>query len=789
MTVGAAREAGFVAAVARCSQDDGAPPLWPWHRLLEALGLDVDDVLAPQDAGPYAPDDGPLAAFAVQEALLRTVRDRAARHPVLLVVEDLHWADTRTLRALGHLVAGVEPGDRVAVLLTRRTHPEPAGALLDLGATLARQGARVLELTGLGVEHARTLVAAVAGTTSVPAPVDTWCAHTGGNPFFLVELTRLGLSGGGWHDVVPESVRTVVAGRLEELPEETREVLVVAAALGGEHSPLLLATVADRTPAEVFELLWPAQRTGAVDVRPDGRVAFAHALTRDAVVAAAPTGQLTRVHARIARALESSPWVGLREAERTFELARHWRAAGPAHAASAWRAAVSAAAQARRVWANVEATDLYTSALASHALDPAATRAERYDLLLGFAEVAARAARWRAVVEAVAEAVRLASADGDPDRVALAVAGLTRYNIWLPQSYDEVSEDLVDDLREALAVAGPRDSPTRCRLMLALAVQLYYAPGYEPEVEALVEEGLALGRRLGDAELRGWAARTGWLALWRPRYLARRLELAREEVEAARECRDEAAEAVGRAALAGAAVEAADLAVWEAESEAAEAIARRRRLPYVEFALGFVRLSLTLMAGRLAEAEAIEERLRGMRSEVTTPADESLDFALSFTAATWRPELTPAVAEAYREVMRAAPDPFLAVGAVFQSTRAGQLTEARAEIARRPVPPVPDLWHATMEAAERADIAACLGDPALARQAVDVLRQASSRMVVAGVSVGFGPVDGYLALALALLGDVDQARAAAARAEALATTWRLPAYLGWLAERRSSLGF
>ena len=320
-------------------------------------------------------------------------------------------------------------------------------------------------------------------------------------------------------------------------------------------------------------------------------------------------------------------------------------------------------------------------------------------------------------------------------------------------------------------------------------MQLYYAPGYPPEVEALAEEGLTLSRRVGDAELRGWAARTGWLALWRPRYLERRLGLAREEIQAARECRDEAAEAVGRAALAGAAVEAGDLDLWKVESDAAEAIARRRRLPYVDFALGLVRLSLTLMSGRFADAEAIEARLREMRTEVTTPADESLDFAISFASATWRPELTGPVADMYRQVMESSPDPFLAVGAVFQASRAGQLAEARASLARNPFPPVPDLWHSTMEAAERADIAARLGEPALARQALDVLRNTSGRMVVAGISVGFGPVDGYLALALAVLGEVDEAQHAVSRAEALASTWQLGTYLRWLAERRDSLGF
>lgn len=783
-TVGVAQRLGATSAVARCSHDDGAPPLWPWYALLEALGVE------PPDAAAAADEDtgGPQRAFAVQEALVRAVRQRARRDPLLLVVEDLHWADTRTLRALAHLVTSLEPGDRVGLVLTRRRHPEPAGALLDLGAVLARHGAGLLEPAGLDASQAHALVDELVGDAG-HAPVATWCADTGGNPFFLVELARTGLAGGGWHDTVPSSVTTVVAERLAGLPEETRDALLVCAALGRESSPLLLAHVGASSPDAVLDLLEPARRIGIVSVREDGRVAFEHALSRDAVLAAAPVGRLSRVHARIAQALESAPALGLGEAERTYELARHWRSAGPVHAASAWRAATAAAGLARRDWANVEATTLLEDALQSHPLDPAGTPEERYDLLLAHAEVAARAARWSAVVDSVVDAVRLARDADDPGRVATAVAALSRYNMWLPQAYGVVPEDLVDDLRTVLRSPTAQDPTTRCRLMLALALQLYYAPGYEPEVEALVDEGLALARRTGDPELRCWAARTAWLSLWRGRYLERRVELATEEIDEARACGDEAAEAVGHAALAGACVEGGDLAGWLEHAGAAESLARRRRLPYVEFALGLVRLSLDLMAGRAAEADAMDARLRELRGEVTTPADDSMDFALAFAAAAWRPEVTPVVAEAFRQVMEADPDPFLAVGALFQLARAGRVEEVRAQLARSPLPPVPDLWHATMEAAERADIAGRTGDPAPARQALDTLRRTSGRMVVAGVSVGFGPVDGYLGVALAVLGETGEAARAASRAESLAAAWGLTTYLDWLAERRATLGF
>ena len=691
---------GVVAAVGRCSQDDGAPPLWPWYALLDGLGIDRPAEL---ERAADAADVGPERAFAVQDALARAVRDRARDQPVLLVVEDLHWADTRTLRALTHLVTTLGAGDRVALLATRRARPHPTGALADLGVALARHGARTVELGGLGADESRALVASVTGTGADPSRVDDWRARTGGNPFFLVELARLASTTGGWRGEVPESVQTVVARRLADLPDPTREVLLVSAALGREHSPLLLAHVGGWGPDEVTDRLEPAHDVGIVHQRDDGRLVFEHALTRDAVIGAASPAQVARVHARIAHALDTLPSGSLAPAERAFDLAHHWLAAGPVHAPQAWRAAAAAAAEARRDFANVEAAELYRQALDAHALDPAGTRDERYELLLSFAEAAAWAAKWRPVVEAVAEAVSLASAEDDPERVATAAAALTRYSVWTPQEHDEVDEDVIDDLRSALGALDHHDSPVRCVLMLALAVQLYYRPGAEPEILALVDEGTAVARRIGDPALRGWAARTGWIALWRSAHLERRHGLAVEELAAARESGDEAAEALAHTALAGTGLEEGDLDIWRSESAAADDIARRRRLTYVEYALHFVRLSLALLTDDADAAEEHADAMRTMREGMATPAMEWNEFGVLVLDG----ELADGRRRAARRADAATSSrPRRTTSAAPRcctcSHWPGCEEELRTELARAPLRPLIDNWYVTSEASVRA---------------------------------------------------------------------------------------
>ena len=140
---------GYGAAVGRCSQDDGAPPLWPWYALLDGLGIERPAELEPRRRRlpTSRARSGPSRCRTPSPARCAT---GPADTPVLLVVEDLHWADTRTLRALTHLVTTLARRRPGRPLATRRARPQPTGALADLGVALARHGARTLELGGLG---------------------------------------------------------------------------------------------------------------------------------------------------------------------------------------------------------------------------------------------------------------------------------------------------------------------------------------------------------------------------------------------------------------------------------------------------------------------------------------------------------------------------------------------------------------------------------------------------------------------------------------------------------------
>lgn len=778
---------GMAAAGGTCSADQGAPPLWPWRQILARLELPAPPELAHDANGGARGDasDGTTAerSFAAHDAIARTLREAAQDTGLLLVLDDLHWADTPTMRCLAQVVASLGPGDRVAVVASRRATSDAAGAELD--AALARHGATTLELGGLADDEARNLVGSILGADAQPDVVAAWRARTDGNPFFLVELARLAEQSGRVDDEVPESVQSVVRHRVADLPEPVRDLLLLAAALGRQHPPLLLARVAELDPDELLDRLEPAQEAGILHST-QGMLSFDHALTRDAILAMTTPSRVARTHARIARALESAPPSAINAAERAFDLAHHWLAAGPLYAGSAWPAAAAAGALAADDFANVEAANLFHAALGAQAADPQGTAYERFDLLLRFNESAARAGMWQEGVAAVVEAVAVARALDDPARVAEAVASLTRYSVWTPMDYGVVEHELVDDLRATLAKLEPGGSRERCTLMLALAAQLYYLPGSDAEAEALVDEGMALARRLEDPALLAWAARTAHLASWRCRSLGVRRALSEEEVAAARASGDVAAEAVALAGMASVAVEAGDRATWESASEAALAIARRRRLAYVEFALRFVELNLLVLRSG-EDPSAAADSLRGLTGvTMSIPASDYIEFGIAYVLAAWDPPAATVLAGQMAAADPTATDDITLTPMLHLSAVAGD-TERVEQLLSRTSLPTED-WSESMDLALLAIAATAVGDVDLAGRVASRLAPLSGRMAVAGTASLQGPVDCFLAMALATAGDAEAARTAADRGEALAREWGMTVLLDRFAEQRRSLG-
>ena len=788
-----AAQRGFVVATGRCAQDDGAPPLWPWSQALgdlgrgdgQALDAEVERLLSGDGETEATSESAERQAFRAWESIAREVLTRSDATPLLLVLEDLHWADTASLRVLRRLLASTTPGRQLALVATRRPWPEPTGALADAGDELARHHVVRLDLGGLNKTDAASLVEDVTGGTPHPDVVAEWHARSEGNPFFLIELARLGAE--GREGAVPATVRDVIARRFETLPEQTRSLLLLAAVLGRRCSLDVLAAVAEEPIEDVEDLLQPAREAGLVLEPEAGALAFTHALTRDAVAATTTASRVARLHARVAHALDDGGAVAalVGPEERVAELARHWLAAGPSYAAHAWRAAAAAAEQARRTFSWVEAEQLMAAAIEAHRRDPTGTAAERIDLLLTRAHDSRPNSEWNQVLLCAAEAITLARREEDLPRLVAAAAAATDNLVWTSQQWNEVLEDTVEDLRWAMAHTPSGDSPDRCRLMLALAAQLYYDPGARAEIEALAEEGHAIARRIGDPGLLWWASQTAWKALWTPKHGVTRFELARQGLEATRAAGDQDSEAVALVVLAGTAIEMGDRETYERAAQEAERLSRRRRNSYTLMALSWVQLSLASMRRDVETMDRLGAELYEVRPRLN-PTMEGLHLAgIRLMTTLWTAEIAeliePLAAANAAEGNDLARDVFLQVLA-----RANEVDRLREELTR-PIEHQVENWSSSSTWCCVAEAAAVGDNPVVAAQVVDRLAPLSGRIVISGISTVMGPVDGYLALALAASGRQAEATAAADRAEAQAEDWQLPAYTDWLRTWRERL--
>jgi DNA-binding SARP family transcriptional activator len=771
-----ARDAGVRVGVGRCARDDGAPPLWPFRSAFAGLGLEVD--LEPTGADGESPEQ---RAFRMTERVMTALLAAAANAPVALVMEDLHWADDATLKALVHLVDSFPPDLGVCVVLTRRAHPEPTGTLAALGEALARRHAVRLDLGGLDPESALDLV---RGSGEVPDAVATdWQARAGGNPFFLIELARLGA---GQLGAVPATVLDVIGRRLAELPAGVLDRLQTAAAVGPRFTLALVAAAEDADADEVAGQLDEAVDAGlAVELAPES-YAFAHALTQEAVLASLGGSRIARRHARVAHALQMEP--GLSDpGTRTADLARHWLAAGPSHVDTAWRAARAAADEASALASYPEAMRLRAAAVDAHRRVVGGADEVRYDLLLELATDAALAAQWPAVEAAAFEAMALGRTLGSPVLVGRAAAALTRYCVWLPHVIDMVFEDAVDDLRWALAHVGD-DAATRCRLQLSLAVELYYAVGTAAERRALVESGVALARSIGDPELTWQTAGAACMVAWNPADLGDRLEWAAEGVAAARAAGDARAEAVLLVQLAMAQTEAGDRAGWEESSAAAAAIARRERLEYVLMTLHWLWMALAACRGRTDEAQQQYDELVVSIEQVAVPSQEMMAPYAWVAVRLWDPERVGEAADMFVEAHEAHAEGGVVVHELL--ARAGRVEALRRALASFPVPAEEEeYWSTLADWAREAEAAAVAGDQALARHAIEVLSPYRGRLAIGGAVGVSATVDGALALAHATVGDLASATELADLATAQAQDWELDAYVAVLDGHRERLGF
>ncbi|HSD77606.1 MAG TPA: AAA family ATPase, partial [Solirubrobacteraceae bacterium] len=511
------------------SDEHALVPFQPWiealERLLDALpGAHADHWLTAHDgalarllparSAAHASVGAPRERYLAFELVRALLEDVAARRPVLLVLDDVHWADADSLSLLRHLARSA-PGARLLVVLcARAAELEPAVA--QTLAELRREGPLVrVELAGLDDDAVGALLARRTGATDLES-ARRYRARSGGNPFFLDELLREAQEAGGDVEGPPAGVRDVIGRRLARLDGATLRALDVAAVWGTEFDVAALARVDDRPVLEVLEALDGAVEAALVAATDrQGRYAFAHAIVAETIVSALPASRRARLHLQIAEVLAERHAAGEVGAG---EVVRHLRAAGTlagGERLATWE--LAAAREATAALAHAEAAAHYEAVLAAR---PGVADRERAEVLLALGHAHDRAGRRGRARAAFSEAAALARAARDGDLLARAALGHGGMAVVIAAA-DPAAVRL---LEEALAAASAADAATSARLLARLSVELYYSD--RARARDLSAVAVERARRAGDAAALAAALNARRVALWSPHHARERLAVA-----------------------------------------------------------------------------------------------------------------------------------------------------------------------------------------------------------------------------------------------------------------------
>jgi AAA ATPase-like protein len=622
----AARQAGALVLSGSCWDSAAAPGYWPWVQVMRALRRQAGDAdwvggleVLLGEAGAHRPQDG----FQIYDAVTSALVAAAQRRPVVVVLDDLHWADPESVRLL-EFVAQHTWFERLLLVGTYRDveveatdHPL-APLMLPL---LAR--ATTITLTGLDRAEVGALIARTTGVVPDDDLAGEVHRRTGGNPFFVEQTARLWHSGNALTAVAP-GVRDAVRRRLALLPEPVAGLLTDAAVLGREFHRQVLAATVSVPAAAVDRLLAEAVSARLVSALGDGRFAFAHDLVRETLYDALDEAEARRRHAAVVRALGRSASL----AERIFpaDRARHgYLAGGEVEPGVVVDLLTAAAEDARRRMSGEEMIGHLRRA--RDLLAPGDRRRARVSLDLGVqyhhhnqadeADAAFREAADVALGLDVAEPLV---------RVALTLWGYSDARGTLREdlmraTHARLVGDAADKPLDRLAqevilhvISDARSDNDDDALGFSLWTQhdTLWEPGNARQRQALTDELVTIAQRTGDVEMEMYATSLGWVAAIEqgdPRFVDRyatfRRLSDRNPVPSMR---------------AGAFIDGSIIAALQGRfAEAAEALDDAFAMLPGEETLYFsymghqLRWSLLLVQGRFAELEELHRASAGMK--------------------------------------------------------------------------------------------------------------------------------------------------------------------------------
>lgn len=784
----------------RCHEADPAPAFWPWTEVLRAVqpsapaGTSGPSLLGREargrGLGAGLDLDPATAPLRVYEETTRHLLAVAGEQPLVVVLEDLHWADPSSLHLLQY---AAEPLAHTPVLLVatlRDTERRENTALDACLAAVARTHPVRLPLEGLGPADTRTLLSRVVGADIDDATAAAVYRRVAGNPFFTRELARLmtghtaaertrmadHVSGGpasdpdgtgtcgqpgtvvpctGWE--IPDGVRDVVRRRLAPLPPDARTVLQAAAAFGRDFGADLLIPVTGLDVAAVADALDTATGHGLLDEvpSPPGHYRFTHALVRETVYEDLGPARRRALHGRIGTALDAR----LGDApDRAAEIAHHLLLGAQLDPALTERAILRCVAAAR--YADEQFAYDEAGALWRHAADIVATWPEtppdlRFDILHGLGVALRRTGDLAGSREVLRAALTLARDVGEPADMAAAAVAFGGPELWNWREYAEVDHEVIAVLEHCRAALP--DGDLHAQVTAGLAVELVYTWDGE-RADRLSLEAVRQARAGGDPQTLGFALSCRFLAIWRPGTAVERLAIAEELATAAQATGSPHTGLVARFLRACALLELGRTDEADADIARCEDLAAGQGQTSAAVQLAWWHCMRHVMAGRTADARAGIPGANRLHRQTTVAGPDECEGTLraeSATAAGTLADELPALAD----LARRSRQPVFRAVIARAALAAGDHALAAELVPGATDPAASGTWSSLALDCLRTEVLAGLGRTAELPACIALLAPHAEAIALYGSIDTLGSVRHFLGIAAAALGDTATAAA------------------------------
>jgi DNA-binding winged helix-turn-helix (wHTH) protein/tetratricopeptide (TPR) repeat protein len=618
-----ARDLGFSAWSGRAAEDRWAPPLWPWIQVLRAAAAErgardgIGPLLARLRAAGVRSAAGEASAgaepqpgrFMLIDSIARTLLHASRRRPLLVLLDDLHWADAATI----DLIAAIAPelrGSALLIVASRRGGLESFRA--RRGPQLARY-AEHIELQPLTTSDVGQYLRLITRSSAPDALSAAVHSATAGNALFMQETVRSLIAQHGVSGLLslsstdvrpPQLARDVLRERLAVLDERTRAVLLTASVLGERFDTDLLQRVSGLSADVLIGALDAGEREGLCSAEGAQHYRFCHALLQNVLYDELPARERIAAHRSAAVAIEQRAHI----LPRHGEIAHHYYrslALGQPEAVTA--ASRRAAEEAERVGEFEDAATFCQWALEAQALDLAATPRQRGELLLLRARTVRHAGRAEDARAAVTQLVDVASRHGFADLLVRAARVLRPGRTWT--SYNDPVARAA--LEETLRITRDDSDETRISALSQLASVSPLARDMQRSKE-MSARAVELARKLGKPAVLAEALRGRLYALSGPDDIDAVREVAAEMLALDGEAESWIAIAAHSACYCSA-IHRGDIAAADEALAALGRTARRQRRPEALWYHDRLRAQRRFIDGDFIGAESALAELESMR--------------------------------------------------------------------------------------------------------------------------------------------------------------------------------